>query len=262
MTTSIAPSQTRSGTRELQDKIVIVTGASSGIGAATAKALAAIGATVGLAARRVGRLRALQDEIEGQGGTAMALEMDVTDRKCVETAVAEFAEAYHGIDILVNNAGLMPLSDIESRRIDEWERMVDVNVKGVLNVTYAVLPHLIRRPGAHIVNMSSIAGRKTFKGLSVYNATKFALAALSDSIRMELGPAHNVRVTCIQPGAVETELYDHITDQKYVQAMADLHTQMTFLSPEDVARTIVFAVTQPAHVNVAEIFVLPTQQGW
>ncbi len=140
--------------------------------------------------------------------------------------------------------------------------MVDVNVKGLLNTTAAVLPQMIKQQSGHIFNMSSIAGRKVFKGLSVYCATKHAVAAFSDGLRMEVGPKHHIRVTCVQPGAVATELYDHITDPGYRRQMDDLAKQMTFLQAADIGDTIVFAAQAPAHVDVAELFVLPVEQGW
>jgi len=246
----------------IKGKVALVTGASSGIGAATASALAAAGVKVGIAARRIPRLDALSAEITKNGGDALVLGMDVVDPASVEAATAQLLRTYGSIDILVNNAGLMPLSDIDQLKTSEWHRMVDVNVKGLLNTTAAVLPHMIEQRSGHIVNLSSIAGRKVFKGLSVYCATKHAVAAFSDGLRMEVGQKHNIRVTCIQPGAVATELYDHITDPAYRQQMDDLSHQMTFLQGSDVADTILFAAQAPDHVNVAELFVLPTEQGW
>ena len=246
----------------LKSKVALVTGASSGIGAATAKKLAINGVKVGLAARRVDRLEQLQKEIKAAGGESLVLGMDVTDPASVEKGVSKLVKAYGTVDILVNNAGLMPLSDIECLKVEEWHRMVDVNFKGVLNSTAAVLPYLKKQNSGHIFNLSSIAGRKVFKGLSVYCATKFALAAFSDGMRMELAPKYKIRVTSIQPGAVDTELYNQITDEKYRQDMADLSKQMTFLSSEDIANGILYAVQQPDHLNVSEIFLLPTEQGW
>ena len=140
--------------------------------------------------------------------------------------------------------------------------MVDVNIKGVLNTTAAVLPHMIGRKSGHIVNTSSIAGRKVFGGLTVYCATKHAITALSDGMRIELGKKHNIRVTCVQPGAVDTELYDQISDPVARQQMEDLKTQMEFLKAEDIAETVLFAVASPGHVDIAEVFVMPTQQAW
>ncbi|MGR9135599.1 SDR family oxidoreductase [Rhizobium leguminosarum] len=246
----------------INGKIALVTGASSGIGAATALKLAEAGAKVGIAARRTDKLEGLQKEIASGGGEALVIEMDVVDPASVEAGVKKLVGAYGSIDILVNNAGLMPLSDVDQFKVDEWHRMVDVNVKGLLNTTAAVLPQMINQHSGHIFNMSSIAGRKVFKGLSVYCATKHAVAAFSDGLRMEVGQKHNIRVTCIQPGAVATELYDHITEPGYIKQMDDLAKQMTFLQGVDIGDTIVFAAQAPAHVNVAELFVLPVEQGW
>jgi NADP-dependent 3-hydroxy acid dehydrogenase YdfG len=243
-------------------KVALVTGASSGIGAATAFKLAAAGAKVGIAARRAEKLERIESEITAKGGEALVIEMDVVDPASVEAGVEKLVGAFGSTDIVVNNAGLMPLSDVDQLKTDEWHRMVDVNIKGLLNTTAAVLPQMVKQHSGHIFNMSSIAGRKVFKGLSVYCATKHAVAAFSDGLRMEVGQKHNIRVTCIQPGAVATELYDHITDPGYRQQMDDLATQMTFLRGEDIGDTIVFAAQAPAHVNVAELFVLPVEQGW
>lgn len=247
---------------ETQSKIALITGASSGIGAGTAKVLAANGFKVGIAARRIDKLNELKNEITLSGGEALPIQMDVTDPDSVKRGVEELVAAYGTIDVLVNNAGLMPLSDIESLKVDEWNQMIDVNIKGVLNSTAAVLPYLKEQNSGHIINMSSIAGRKVFKGLSIYCATKFAIAAFSDGLRMELAPKFKIRVTNIQPGAVATELYDHISDAKYRDDMEQLAKQMTFLTGEDIGNSILYAVSQPAHVNVSEVFVLPTEQGW
>lgn len=244
------------------NKVALVTGASSGIGAATAKALAANGIKVGLAARRKDRLESLQSDIIAAGGEAIVLEMDVTDPVSVKSGVEQLVKTFGTIDILVNNAGLMPLSDIEALKVEEWNRMIDVNIKGVLHATAAVLPYLKSQNSGHIINLSSIAGRKVFKGLAIYCATKFAIAAFSDGLRMEVAPKYKIRVTTLQPGAVATELYDHITDPAYRQAMDDLSKQMTFCTPEDIANSVLYAIEQPAHVNVAEVFILPTEQGW
>jgi NADP-dependent 3-hydroxy acid dehydrogenase YdfG len=246
----------------INGKIALITGASSGIGAAAALKLAAAGVKVGIAARRTDRLEALKADITDKGGDALVLEMDVVDAASVEAGVKKLADTYGSIDILFNNAGLMPLSDVDQLKVREWHRMVDVNVKGLLNTTAAVLPLMIKQHSGHIFNTSSIAGRKVFKGLSVYCATKHAVTAFSDGLRMEVGQKHNIRVTCIQPGAVATELYDQITDPGYRQQMDDLATQMTFLQGADIADTILVALQAPAHVNVAELFVLPVDQAW
>lgn len=246
----------------IKGKVALVTGASSGIGAATAVKLAGAGARVGIAARRKDRLDGLAREIRDNGGEALPIEMDVTDTAAVEAGVAGLVDAYGSIDILVNNAGLMPLSDIDKLRTDEWARMVDVNVKGLFNTTAAALPRMMTQRSGHIFNMSSIAGRKVVKGLTVYCATKHAVAAFSDGLRVEMGRAYNIRVTCIQPGAVATELYDHITDEDYRRETSDLASRFSILAPGDIADTILFAATAPAHVDVAELFVLPVDQDW
>lgn len=243
-------------------KIALVTGASSGIGAATARKLAAEGMTVGLAARRHDRLNALVSEITKAGGRAIPLVTDVTDLVSCQEAAKSLIAQFGRIDVLVNNAGLMPLSSVDSLKVDEWQQMVDVNISGVLNATAAVLPQMIAQHSGHIFNMSSIAGRKVFTGLAVYCATKAAVTAFSDGLRMEIGPKHNIRVTCIQPGAVKSELYDHITDADYRKQMDDLAASMTFLEGEDIADSILFALKSPARMDVAELFVLPTEQGW
>ncbi|GGX78320.1 SDR family NAD(P)-dependent oxidoreductase [Massilia dura] len=247
---------------ELKDKVALVTGASSGIGAATAKKLAAAGVKVGLAARRLDRLHGLAAEIRHAGGEALAIEMDVTDLAAVERGVRELAARYGTIDIVFANAGLMPISDIASLKVDEWHRMVDVNIKGLFNTVAAALPILKENKSGHIVTTSSIAGRKTFPGLGVYCATKHAVAAFTDILRMEVAPKHDIRVTCVQPGAVESELFEHITDDGYRSQMESLKKQMTFLKAEDIGDSIVYALQAPGRVDLAEMFIMPTSQPW
>lgn len=244
----------------LSGNVALITGASSGIGAATALKLAAAGFRVGIAARRVERLESLGKEIAISGGQALAIEMDVADSASVAAGVKKLIAAYGTVDILFNNAGLMPVSDVDQLRTDEWNRMVDVNIKGVLNTTAAVLPYMIEQHGGHIINTSSIAGRKVMPGLTVYSATKFAITAFSEGLRMEVGKKHNIRVTCIQPGAVATELFEQTTDAAHRQRLEDFGSQITMLQDTDIADAVVFAVQAPGHVNVAELFVLPTEQ--
>ena len=246
----------------IQGKVALITGASSGIGEGTARALAKRGVRLGLAARRLDRLAALVEEIRAVGGEAIALQVDVTDPAAVRAAAGRLVDTFGSIDIAVNNAGLMPASDLEALKTDEWRRMVDVNVGGLLNTVAAVLPHMIARKSGHIVNMSSIAGRKVFQGLSVYCATKHAVAALSDGMRMELAPKHNIRVTCVQPGAVDTELFEHVSDANYRASMEGLREQMKFISAAEIGETIAFALEAPAHVDLAEVFIMPTRQPW
>ncbi|MFC4312402.1 SDR family oxidoreductase [Steroidobacter flavus] len=246
----------------LNGKVALITGASSGIGAATALKLAAHGVKVGLAARRTDRLQQLEADIRAAGGDAITIAMDVVDQASVTAGVKKLIDTYGRIDIVHNNAGLMPISDVEALKTDEWHRMIDVNIKGVLNTTAATLPYLQRQKSGHIFNTSSIAGRKVFAGLSVYCATKFAVAAFSDGLRMEVGKKYNIRVTCIQPGAVESELFEHISDAAYREQMEGLKGQMSFLKASDIADTVLFALQAPDRVNVAELFVLPTDQPW
>ncbi|WP_064694584.1 SDR family oxidoreductase [Rhizobium aegyptiacum] len=246
----------------IDGKVALVTGASSGIGAATALKLAKAGTKIGLAARRLDRLSELQQQITANGGQAVALEMDVVDQASVTAGAEKLAEAFGSIDILFNNAGLMPISDLEALKTDEWHRMVDVNIKGLLNTTAAVLPYMIKQNSGHIVNTSSIAGRKVFPGLAVYCATKHAVTAISEGMRLELSKKHNIRVTCIQPGAVESELFEHISDGNYPGQMEALKEQMEFLKADDIAETVLFALQAPGRMDIAELFVMPTQQPW
>ncbi len=229
----------------LSGKVALITGASSGIGAATALKLAAAGVKVGIAARRVDRLESLRTEIAAKGGEALSIEMDVADPASVDAGVKKLIAAYGSLDILFNNAGLMPVSNVDQLRTDEWNRMVDVNIKGVLNTTAAVLPQMIAQHSGHIVNTSSIAGRKVMAGLTIYSATKFAVTAFSEGLRMEVGKKHNIRVTCIQPGAVATELYEQTMDATHRQMLDDFSKQITLLEASDIADAVVFAVQAP-----------------
>lgn len=247
---------------ELNGKVALITGASSGIGRGVATALAAKGVKVGLAARRNKELQTLASEIQHAGGEACIIEMDVVNKVSAVEGTKRLMDYFGRIDILVNNAGIMPASDIDAFKLDEWDAMVDVNIKGVLNVTAAVLPGLIKQGSGHIINLSSIAGRKLFKGLAVYCGTKHFISAFSDIMRMEIGKKHNIRVTSIQPGAVDTNLYDQISDNEYKKGMENLREQMTFLSPEDIADSMIYALEAPGHVDVSELFILPTNQEW
>ncbi len=237
---------------------VIITGASSGIGAATARLLAREGARVVLAARRADRLDALRAEIEDAGGTALVVETDVTDRAQCEALIAQTVEAFGRVDVLVNNAGVMPLSLAESVRMDEWMQMVEVNINGVLYCTGAAIPHMISQEAGHIVNVSSVAGRRVFYGGSVYCATKHAITAFSEGLRMELGPRHGIRVTSIEPGAVATELFQAIEDPAFKESAPEF--KATPIAPEDIAEAIRYAVSAPAGATVAEVLVMPTDQ--
>lgn len=243
----------------IKDKVAIVTGASSGIGYATALALAKGGAKVAIAARRVDRLQQLENEIKKIGGQCIVISCDVTKRKDCESLVDTTMKKWSRIDILINNAGIMPLSFVKSLKIDEWEKMVDVNIKGVLFCTGAAVSHMINQNSGHIVNISSIAGRVVFAAGSVYCATKYAVRAFSEGLRQELSTRNNIRVTTIEPGIVATELTNTITD-KALDSFLKYSQTMESLKAEDIANAIIFAVDSPNHVNINEIMVRPTKQ--
>lgn len=239
----------------LSGKTAIVTGASSGIGEATALALAVAGANVALAARRTDRLEALKAKIEKEtNAKAIVVKTDVTDKAEVERLAAKTKEAFGSIDILVNNAGVMLLSHIKNDLIDEWTRMVDVNIKGVLHGIHAVLPTMLEQNTGHIINISSVAGHEVSRTSTVYSATKYAVRALSMGLEKEFSTT-GLRVTNISPGAVESELREHITDE---EVRANLgNKKRTLLQADDIANAIVYAVSQPDYVNVNEIIVRP-----
>lgn len=243
----------------IKDKIAIVTGASSGIGYATAIVLSKAGAKVAIGARRMDRLDKLQNEITQNGGGVLSQKLDVTKKSDCDSFIDATVKKWGRVDILVNNAGLMPLSFVKNVKVDEWERMVDVNVKGVLYCTAAAVPHMISQKSGHIVNISSVAGRIVFPAGSVYCATKHAVRAFSEGLRQELSPKYNIRVTSIEPGIVETELPDTITDES-LEPFIKFLKKIKSLKAEDIANTILFAVGSPPHVNVNELLVRPTQQ--
>ena len=247
--------------RPLTGGVAIVTGASSGIGRATAIALAEAGAAVALAARRGDRLDELVARIQQSGGGALAVPTDVADRAAVFALVERAAAEFGPADILVNNAGIMPTSPLSQLHLDDWLRMVDVNVKGVLHCVAAALPAMLERRRGHIVNVGSLAGRRPFPGGTVYGATKFAVRCLSAGIQLELSARHGIRVTDVQPGVVATELMDHIPDPETRQGFAEGWRDKQPMGPEDVAAAILYAVSAPAHVNVNEILMRPARSG-
>jgi len=234
----------------LLDKVILITGASSGIGAGIARELGQAGAKLALGARRTDRLEALADEI---GGDVLARRLDVTDR----ADVAAFADAarrrFGRIDVIVNNAGVMPLSLMASLKVDEWDRMVDVNIKGVLYGIAAVLPEMTERGSGHVINIASIGALQVSPTAAVYCATKYAVRAISDGLRQE---NDRIRVTCIHPGVVESELAHTITDPVAVEAMKTYRA--IALRPDAIARAVRFAIEQPDDVDVNEIVVRPT----
>ena len=250
--------------RDLENTVALVTGASSGIGQAAARTLAARGAAVALAARRADRLRELAAEIADAGGTALPVEADVSDREQAEAAVAKTAEELGRLDVLVNNAGVMLLGPVAEAPLEEWERMIQVNLLGLLYTARAALPHLSEaaekdpRRVADLVNISSVAGRQARKGSAVYNATKHGVGAFSEALRQEVARRH-VRVSLVEPGAVATELQGHNRPEVKEQIERRFE-EMDILQAEDIADVIAYVVTRPRHVAVNEILVRPTQQ--
>jgi NADP-dependent 3-hydroxy acid dehydrogenase YdfG len=243
----------------IKGKTALITGASSGIGYSTAIALAKEGAKIVAGARRVERLEELKRTIENQGGEITIQKLDVTQRgECNDFAKIAI-EKYGSIDILINNAGIMPLSFFKNLKVDEWDRMVDVNIKGVLYCTAAVIQFMINNKSGHIVNISSTAGRIVFPAGSVYCATKYAITAFSEGLRQEFSIRSNIRVTCVEPGVVATELTDTITDTS-LNAFLETVKKMEPLQADDIANSILYALQTPNHVNVNEILIRPVQQ--
>lgn len=239
---------------EIAEKVVVITGASSGIGEATARLLAEKGARLMVGARRTDRLQKLVEEIRAAGGTAEFQAVDVTRRAEVEALVASAEKAYGRVDVLVNNAGLMPLSNLDRLLVDEWNQMIDVNIKGVLHGIAAVLPRMQARKSGHIINLSSIGGHTVVPTAAVYCATKFAVGAISEGLRQEVG--RDIRVTVISPGVTESELAHTITDPEAQKGMEEFRSQA--IPAEAIARSIAYAIEQPAEVSVSEIIVRPT----
>lgn len=235
-------------------KIVLITGASSGIGEAIARELAAAGCRVMLGARRLDRLRGLVAEIEAAGGIARAQRLDVTDRGDTARFAQAARDAWGPVDVLVNNAGVMPLSPLAAVKVEEWDRMIDVNVKGVLNGIAAVLPEMSARGAGHVINMGSIGALAASPTAAIYCATKFAVRAISDGLRQE---TTTLRVTCVHPGVVESELAHSITDPTAAEAMRSYRA--IALQPDAIARAVRYAIEQPPDVDVSEIVVRPTR---
>jgi NADP-dependent 3-hydroxy acid dehydrogenase YdfG len=238
---------------DLNDKVIAVTGASSGIGEATARLLAARGAKLLIGARRVDRLEALAAEIRTAGGVVEVRALDVTDRADVAAFVAFAVERFGRLDVLVNNAGVMPLSPLAALKTDEWDRMIDVNIHGVLNGVAAALPGFVAQGFGQFVNVASLGAHYVVPTGAVYCATKFAVWAITDGIRQE---HNNIRATIISPGVVESELADSITDPGAIEGMKAFRE--VALKPDAIARAVAFAVSQPADVDVSEVIVRPT----
>jgi NADP-dependent 3-hydroxy acid dehydrogenase YdfG len=241
---------------EINGKVVIITGASSGLGEATARRLAKSGAKVVLAARREDRLVALRDAIVEQGGDAIYKVTDVTDREQMQALAQATLDAYDRIDVLVNNAGLMPLSPLDKLKVDEWDTMIDVNIRGVLYGIAAVLPTMRKQHAGHVINLSSVAGHKVFPSSAVYSATKYAVKAISEGLRQEGNG--EIRSTNISPGAVATELPSTISDTDTAKNVDELYDMA--IDPDAIARAVAFAIEQPADVDVNELIIRPTKQ--
>jgi NADP-dependent 3-hydroxy acid dehydrogenase YdfG len=252
-------------TERLDGTVALVTGASSGIGEATARELARRGAAVAIAARRTDRLDALAREIEQAGGSALAIEADVTDQAQVRRLVGETVDRLGRLDTVVNNAGIMLLGPIVDAPTEEWDRMIDLNLKGLLYVAHAALPHLLAaaekepRHVADLVNISSVAGRLARRNSGVYNLTKHGVGAFSESLRQEVTGRH-VRVSLVEPGAVDTELPDHIRAEIRDEMMSRL-AGIEHLQAEDIADAIAYVVTRPRRVAINELLIRPTEQG-
>ena len=246
-------------TTPLQGKVVLVTGASSGIGEATALALARAGARVAIAARRRDRLDGVARRIADLRSESLVLQADVARPEEAESIVGRTVERWGRLDVLVNNAGMMLLSPIERARVEDWRRMLDLNLLGLMVATRAALPHMRRQKDGHVVNISSTAGRVANPDASVYAATKFGVGAFSEALRREVY-RDNIRVTVIEPGAVATELREHVPDPDTRARIDTWARSMRQLQSEDVAAAILYAVSQPPHVNVNEILLRPTDQ--
>jgi NADP-dependent 3-hydroxy acid dehydrogenase YdfG len=248
----------------LAGRVAVVSGASSGIGAATAQRLAELGAKVAVLARRKDKLDSLVAAIQADGGTAIAVPVDVTSREAVQAAAQQVADQLGTADLVFNNAGVQLISPITDLRQDDWQRQIDLNVTGVMNVIGAFLPHLTAAAEAgkpaDLITTSSIAATRILEKFSVYSGTKAYISQLTRLLRVELG-RKNIRVATIEPGMVDTELPDHVTDPDASTLMADLIDQIEVLQSSDVAETVAFMAAVPRHVNLTEITILPTAQA-
>jgi len=248
------------GTSNIADKVVVITGASSGLGASTAKLLARHGAKVVLGARRKDRIDAVVQEISVAGGTAIGFAADVTKRADVEALIQGAVDRFGRVDVLVNNAGIMAIAPIQLLKVEEWDRQIDVNIRGVLYGVAAALPHMQQQQSGHIINLASVTGIKVFApGGTVYSATKFAVRALTEGLRMELHAA-NIRCTMISPGAVASELQDGSSDPSSATFVKEFYK--IAIPADAVARAVLYAIAQPADVEIDEVVLRPTVQDF
>jgi NADP-dependent 3-hydroxy acid dehydrogenase YdfG len=242
----------------IRGKVVVITGASSGLGEATARLLSAEGAPVVLGARRADRLKSLVEELSDRGGKAIAITTDVVLREQVQALVDKAVQTYGRVDVMINNAGLMPQALLERLQIDEWDRMIDVNIKGVLYGIAAALPYMKEQKSGHFINVSSVAGHRVGPSFAVYAATKYAVRALSEGLRQEVKP-YNIRTTVISPGAVATELPNSVTDPDAATRIRKFYAEAA-IPADSFARAVAFAISQPEEVDINEILFRPTRQ--
>jgi NADP-dependent 3-hydroxy acid dehydrogenase YdfG len=248
------------GTSGIQEKVVVITGASSGIGESTAKLLASQGAKVVLGARRSNRIDAVVKEISAAGGKAFGFVADVTKRGEVEALVQKAVDSFGRVDVLLNNAGIMPIAPISALKVDEWDRQIDVNIKGLLYGVAAALPHMQKQKSGHIINITSVFGIKVFApGATVYCATKAAGRTLTEGLRMELH-SQNIRCTMISPGAVATELPESTSEEATRKNLREFYKMA--IPAESIARAVAYAIEQPAGVEIDEVVVRPTAQDF
>ena len=243
----------------IEGKVIVITGASSGLGEAAALHLAKKGALVVLGARRVDRIEAIAKQVTESGGNALAVATDVTDLEQVKALVDAAVKTFGRIDVMVNNAGLMPHSLLEKLRVEDWNRMIDVNIKGVLHGIAAALPYFKEQKSGQFVNVSSVAGHKVGVGNAVYCATKYAVRALSEGLRQEV-KAYNLRTTIVSPGAVATELPNSITEPEVAKGIHEFYEQYA-IPADSFARAVAFAIEQPEEVDINEILFRPTAQA-
>jgi|SRR5690554_5419070 len=245
--------------KNIESKVVVITGASSGLGEASARLLSEQGAKVVLGARRLKRIERLASEIKDGGAEAIAVETDVTDQKQVNALVEAAIKQYGRVDVMLNNAGLMPHSPLERLKTDDWDRMIDVNIKGVLYGIAAALPHMQKQKSGHIINVSSVAGHLVTPGGAVYCATKHAVRAISEGLRQEVKP-YNIRSTIVSPGAVATELPDSITEKDVSEGIHEFYEKYA-IPADSFARVVSFAISQPEEVDINEVLFRPTAQA-
>jgi NADP-dependent 3-hydroxy acid dehydrogenase YdfG len=244
----------------IEGKVVVITGASSGLGEAAARHLSSLGATLVLGARRDDRIQALAKELLGAGGQAFAIVTDVTQFGQVQRLADTAVQTYGRIDVMINNAGLMPQSPLDRLKVEDWNRTIDVNIKGVLYGIGAVLPTMQKQRSGHIINVSSVAGHKVRAGGAVYAATKHAVRVISEGLRQEVKP-YDIRTTIISPGAVDTELTDSITEADFAENTKKFYAEVA-IPADSFARAVAFAISQPAEVDINEILYRPTRQEY